>query len=71
MEFWILGPLGVWEEGRQIRLAGSRRRALLALFLLNANQVISSDRLIEELWEAEPPDSGAKALGCYAAITRR
>lgn len=62
MEYRILGPLEVWAEGRQIRLAGSRQRALLALLLINANEVVSSDRLIEELWESKPPDSGTKAL---------
>jgi hypothetical protein len=49
MEFRILGPLEVLDEGRAITLAGSRQRALLALLLLHANETLSTDRLIDEL----------------------
>src|SRR5258708_6514599 len=55
MEFRILGPLEVVEEGRVVLLGSSRRRALLALFLLNAGEIVSRDRLIEELWHGDPP----------------
>lgn len=61
MEFRILGPLEVWNEGCQVAIPGERQRAVLALLLLHANEVVSIDRFIDELWE-EPPASGAKAL---------
>jgi len=50
LEFRLLGPLEVRREGRQIPLRGERQRALLALLLLHANEVVSSERLIEELF---------------------
>ena len=52
MEFRILGPLEVVEQGRALPLGGARQRALLALLLTRANEVVSADRLIDELWGA-------------------
>ncbi len=50
MEFRILGPLEVADGGSVLPLAGAKQRGLLAILLLRANAVVSSDRLIEELW---------------------
>ena len=50
MEYRILGPLEVAGAGSQVVLGGGRQRSLLALLLLHANEVVSSDRLIDELW---------------------
>jgi DNA-binding SARP family transcriptional activator len=62
MDFGILGPLQVRDGSRTFQVAGAKQRALLALLLLNANRVVSSDRLIDALWNEEPPESGATAL---------
>ena len=62
MEFRILGPLEVDDGGRIVPLHGSKQRALLALLLLNAGEVVSDDRLLDELWGSEPPKSGRAAL---------
>jgi DNA-binding SARP family transcriptional activator len=62
MEFRILGPLEVWHEGQQIVVRGSKQRALLAVLLLHANEAVSTDQLINQLWGDEPPDAGATAL---------
>ena len=50
MDFRILGPLEALDEGRDVALAGSKRRALLALLLVHANETVSIERLIDELW---------------------
>jgi DNA-binding SARP family transcriptional activator len=51
MRFGILGPFEVADDhGREVPLGGQRQRAVVAILLLHANQVISSDRLIDELW---------------------
>ncbi len=68
MEFRILGPLEVLDGGEAIKLPGPKQRSLLALLLLHANEVVSSDRLIDELWPGEPPESGAAAL--QASVSR-
>ena len=54
MEFGVLGPLEVTAEGRSLGLAGARTRAVLAMLLVHANQVVSCDRLIDELWPGQP-----------------
>ena len=68
MEFRILGPLEVLEGDRLLDLGGQRQRGLLALLLLHANQVVSSSRLIEELWPEEASESHAGAL--QASVSR-
>jgi DNA-binding SARP family transcriptional activator/pimeloyl-ACP methyl ester carboxylesterase len=54
VEFGVLGPLEVTAEGRSLGLAGARTRAVLAMLLVHANQVVSCDRLIDELWPGQP-----------------
>lgn len=62
MDFGVLGPLEVTAGGRPAKLAGARTRAVLAVLLVHANQVVSSDRLIEELWPGHPPRKAADSL---------
>jgi DNA-binding response OmpR family regulator len=62
VDFRILGPLEVWYEGRPIPVPGAKQRALLAMLLLDAGHVVSSDRLMEELWGSSQPAAGATAL---------
>ncbi|MGZ8694534.1 MAG: BTAD domain-containing putative transcriptional regulator [Gaiellaceae bacterium] len=71
MEVLLLGPLEVWRDGRQLELASGRQRALLAILALNANRVVSSDRLIEQLWGDSPPRTAAKALQNAVSGLRR
>lgn len=62
MEFRILGPLQVFEEGDEIELGSGRHRLLLGLLLLAPNEAVATDRLVEDLWEGSPPPSAAKSL---------
>ena len=68
MDFRILGPLEVLVGDRSLALGGVKQRMLLASLLLNVNQVVSSDRLIEDLWEGERLENATKAL--QVAVTR-
>lgn len=70
-EFRILGPLELSRGGRPLRLGGTRQRALLSILLLHANEVVSSDRLIDELWGSEPPRTAASALRVHVAELRK
>ena len=70
MQFRILGPLEVAEGDYLVSLAGAQR-SLLALLLLNANQVVSADRLIDELWGEEVPESGRTALQVRVSQLRK
>src|SRR2546425_9878123 len=67
MEFRILGPLDVLAEGQALDLGGQKQRALLAVLLLEANRVVSADRLIDALWEDERPETAGKALQVYVS----
>ncbi len=62
MEFRILGPLQVVEAGREVDLGSGRHRLLLALLLLSPNDVVGADRLIDQLWDGNPPPSAGKSL---------
>jgi DNA-binding SARP family transcriptional activator len=67
----VLGPLEVVADGRPIALGGPRQRALLALLLLHANRVVSSDRLLDELWPEEAPLAGRAALRVRVSQLRK
>src|SRR5215217_5791528 len=71
MDFHILGPLEVLDEGRAIPLGGSRQRALLALLLLHANETLSMDRLIDELWGERAPPTAAKLVHVQISRLRK
>ena len=71
MEFRILGPLEAAEAGRPLPLGGTRERALLAILLIHAGQVVSADRLIEELWGSDPPGHPANALQVVVSRVRK
>jgi DNA-binding SARP family transcriptional activator len=71
VEFGILGPLEVRSEGKDVPLPGRKQRALLALFLLHANELLTSDQLIEALWRERPPNSGANALQARISQLRK
>ena len=71
IDFRILGPLEVWREGGSLPLGGLKQRSLLALLLLQANQVVSTDRLVHELWGDEPPGTAVTALHGYVSQLRK
>src|SRR5918995_3375866 len=71
MEYRILGPLEVLDQGRPVSLGGTRQRALLALLLLHRNEVVSTDRVIDELWGEHPPESGPKAVQVAVSHLRK
>jgi DNA-binding SARP family transcriptional activator len=71
VELRILGPLEVVERNRVLPLGGSRQRALLALLLTRANEVVSADRLIDELWPEDPPQNAVNALQYHVSQLRK
>ncbi len=71
IEFGLLGPLEARVEGRPVVLGGPKQRALLALLVLHANDVVALDRLIEELWEETPPPSApAYVQNCVSRLRK-
>lgn len=81
LEFSILGPLEVFDDGRPVRLGGPKQRAVLAILLLSANRVVSVERLADDLYAGAPPVTAVtqvqrqvsdlrKALGASVIETR-
>ena len=71
MEYRILGPLEVVEEGGPVALGTVKERLVLAVLLLHANEFVSRDRLIDELWGESPPPTAKKAVNVYISKLRR
>jgi DNA-binding SARP family transcriptional activator len=71
MEFGVLGPLEVRDGPRSVDLGGLKQRAVLAVLLVNANRVVSLDRMIDELWGDEPPSRATGSLQAYISNLRR
>src|SRR3954471_5854090 len=71
MEFRILGPLEVEAEGRLLKLGGAQPRALLAVLLLHANEVVPRERLIDELWGGQPPETASTAIQVHISQLRK
>ncbi len=67
----MLGPLEARSAEGAISLGGPRQRTVLALLLVNANKVVTTDRLIDELYGDEPPDAARKSLQSYVANLRK
>ncbi|HKN64268.1 MAG TPA: BTAD domain-containing putative transcriptional regulator [Gaiellaceae bacterium] len=71
IEFRILGSVEAVGDDGPIALGAPKQRALLALLLLNANTVVSRDRLVDALWGADPPRSAVSSLQVYVHGLRR
>jgi DNA-binding SARP family transcriptional activator len=71
LEFRILGPLEVADEGEPLQLSGQKQRALLALLLLDVNRVVSTDRIVDALWGEEPPRTAATSLQNFVSQLRK
>jgi DNA-binding SARP family transcriptional activator len=70
-EFRLLGPLEALVDGKPVRLAAAKPRALLALLLLHRNHVVPTERLIDGLWGDDPPARATKTLQVYISQLRK
>jgi DNA-binding SARP family transcriptional activator len=71
VEFRLLGRLEAVVDGASIKLGPPQQRALLALLLLNANEVVSRDRIVDELWGERPPATATKLVQVYVSALRK
>ena len=71
MDFRLLGPLEVVERDRPLALGGAKQRALLAVLLLHANDVVSTERIVDLLWGESPPSTVAKSVQTYVSRLRK
>ena len=71
MDYRILGPLEVCQDGRPLVLGGDKQRALMAILLLRRGELVSADRLIDDLWGERPPATALKSLQVHVSRLRR
>lgn len=71
MEFRILGPLQVLQDGLAIEPGSPKQRGLLANLVVHHGRVVPRDRLIEDLWAGSPPATGLGVLQNYVSQLRK
>ena len=71
MEFKLLGPLEASDGPTTVTLAGRKQRALLARLLLDANRTVATDRLVDDLWGEDVPESAQKMVQIYVSQLRK
>jgi DNA-binding SARP family transcriptional activator/DNA-binding beta-propeller fold protein YncE len=70
-EFRVLGPVEALVDSVRLELGGPKQRAVLALLLLRANELVLRERLIDELWGDAPPPTARETLKVYAGRLRK
>ena len=70
MNFLVLGSLEAFDGDRPVDLGTPRERALLALLLVHANEVVSTDQIVEELWPGGAPRTAQKIVHVYVSHLR-
>lgn len=72
MDFRVLGTLEVWEDEQRVTLPSTRHQRVLAALLLTPNAVVPLPKLVEALWDDDPPATATKQVqNCVSAIRER
>ena len=71
MEIRALGPLEATHDGAMLHLGGAKQRLVLAVLLSRVNEAIATDRLVDEVWPADPPRTAHRTIQAYVATLRR
>ncbi|MEE8517500.1 MAG: winged helix-turn-helix domain-containing protein, partial [Dehalococcoidia bacterium] len=69
-DFRILGELEVRQDGDLVELGSPRQRALLTRLLISPREVVTTDRLVEDLWRGDPPKTARHMLHVYVSRLR-
>jgi DNA-binding SARP family transcriptional activator len=71
MDFRLFGPLEVFENNRPLPLGGVKQRSVLAILLMHANELVTTDHLIDEIWGGAPPAKAAKNIQVHVSRLRK
>ncbi len=71
VQFRILGPLVVWNDGREVPIAAAKQRAVLAVLLLRRGGLVPTELLVEEVWGEQAPETAVKAVRVYVSQLRK
>ena len=67
----VLGSISIHVDGRVVAMGGEKPRRLLAMLILHQNSVVSAERLMQALWEDDPPERALPTLQSYVSRLRR
>ncbi|MGH2839765.1 MAG: BTAD domain-containing putative transcriptional regulator, partial [Solirubrobacteraceae bacterium] len=70
LEFRLLGPVDVVRDGQALAVGGPRQLSLLTMLLLQRDRVVSTDRLVEDLWAGAPSAGARTTIRSYASRVR-
>ena len=70
MEFRLLGPVEAWHDGAAVALGRRRERCLLGILLLEPGVVIPTERLVDLLWDSDPPSLARASLRAHVSRLR-
>ncbi|WP_216209958.1 AfsR/SARP family transcriptional regulator [Amycolatopsis aidingensis] len=71
VRFRVLGPVAVYGASGPLRLGGPKQRSVLAMLLLNANQVVEEERLVRSVWGEDPPPSARGQVQVHVSGLRK
>lgn len=71
LDIRLLGPISAERHGEPVSLGGPRQRAVLARLALVPGQVVTVDRLIDDVWAGDPPATAINTLQSYVSLLRR
>jgi YVTN family beta-propeller protein len=71
LDFRILGPLQVLDDGRTVELGGARQRTVLAILLLHRGETVPTERIVDLMWGEQPPATAVKTVQVYVSHLRR
>ena len=71
MDFRLLGPLEVSDDDRPLALGGVKPRSVLAILLMHANELVTTDQLIDQIWGGTPPARAGKNVQVHISRLRK
>ncbi len=71
LDIRLLGPITAERDGEPASLGGPRQRAVLARLALARGQVVTVDRLVDDVWAGDPPATAVNTLQSYVSLLRR
>ena len=70
MRIEVLGPVNVELDGRPLSVGGSQQRRLLGLLVVHRGHAVSTERIVDALWNGAAPDGAARSVRTYVSRLR-
>ncbi|WP_371663823.1 BTAD domain-containing putative transcriptional regulator [Streptomyces sp. NBC_00280] len=70
-EVRLLGPVEVWEGDRRAPLGGVRPLAVLSALVVHLGEVLSTERLVDCVWDEQAPATAGALVATHVSAVRR